>query len=295
MSRPTPLLMTAAMAALALTAWLSEGLCRAASKEECLEAHGRGQDLREKGQLAEARRTFLACAQASCPAIVQEDCARYGQEIEQLVPSVSFAARDSRSADLPDTAVYVDGALTAERLDDGKSYELDPGKHAIRFVHRARVVTLNVVVSEGERGRALVATFDSPSPAAEPATPAATPAQPRSSRSGLPLVVAGVGAAAMATGAVLVAVGLHEVPPSCSISSHDCTVPPGDPSLSDAHRGMSLANLGVGVGIGGAAVLSGGLLWYLLEPRHVVEQTTGVAVTPWMGAGSGGVSVSTRF
>ena len=53
----------ALFASTALAGALGAGECRAASKDECLEAHGRGQDLRDAGRLTSARQTFLACAQ----------------------------------------------------------------------------------------------------------------------------------------------------------------------------------------------------------------------------------------
>src|SRR5579884_3754028 len=100
---------------------------RAASKDECLAAHGHGQDLRDQGRLTAARQAFMACAQSSCPALIQADCAQFEEQVDRLVPSVSFAARDPAGADLPDTSVDVDGAPLVGRLD-GKSYDLEDRK-----------------------------------------------------------------------------------------------------------------------------------------------------------------------
>src|SRR5215469_13220985 len=73
------------------------------TKEECLDAHSKGQDARESGQLSLARKLFLTCAQPSCPGLVQGDCARFSDELDKIQPTVSFAARDAGGADLPDT------------------------------------------------------------------------------------------------------------------------------------------------------------------------------------------------
>ena len=81
--------------ALVLVAMSSARTSAAGSREECVEAHGRAQDQRERGQLARARQTFLSCAQSSCPSLVQADCAKSNDELGQLVPSVTFSARDS--------------------------------------------------------------------------------------------------------------------------------------------------------------------------------------------------------
>lgn len=247
--------------ALALaTTWPSSSL--AASKDECLDAHARGQDARERGQLTRARQLFVTCAQSSCPPLVQADCARFGDELGHLIPTVTFGARDATAADLPSTTVYVDDVMVTSRLDDGRAYELDPGKHVVRYVHDGKETSLRVVLGQGEKGRLLLATF-SASGAISP-TDGPSLAAPR--RSALPLVVAGLGAAAAATGGVLVGVGMAKVPGNCSVSTKECAGPPGDPSLERATSGVSMANLGLTVGISGALALASGLAWYFLQP-----------------------------
>jgi len=236
----------------------------AASKEECIDAHGRGQDLRDRGQLARARQTFLTCAQSSCPSVVQADCARLAEDLAQLVPTVTFSARDASAGDLPVTSVYVDDVLVTSRLDDGRSYEVDPGKHVVRYVHEGRETALKVVLNQGEKGRLLVATFVDRS-ASKHDDHADVPA-PESSRSMLPLFVAGLGAAAVVTGSVLYAAGSSNVPDSCSMATKECAAPPGDPVLAEAGAGVRLANTGIGIGVAGAITLLGGLVWYLVQP-----------------------------
>lgn len=242
----------------------------AGSREECVEAHGRAQDLRERGQLARARQTFLSCAQSACPTVVQQDCSRFSEELAQLVPTVTFGARDANAADLPTTTVYVDDALVATRLDDGRTYELDPGKHVVRYVHDGKETSLKVVLNQGERGRLLVATFLDrsalPKREAAPADAAEVAASNEARRPLLPLVVAGVGAAAAVTGAVLFAVGSSSVPDACSMSTKECATAPNDPAIGKAESGVRLANTGLAVGIGGAVTLLGGLVWYLVQP-----------------------------
>ena len=292
--RPLPALaITAAMAA-ALFVSLPPSVCSATAKDECIDAHSRGQDARGKGQLTRARQLFLACAQSSCPTLIQGDCARFGEDIERLLPTVSFVARDSHSVDLPNTSVYVDDVLVTGRLDDGKAFEADPGKHVIRFVHDGKETTLKVVLNQGEKGRVLSATFASASAPAAPTTAtatAATPAPPAPSRSAFPLVVAGFGGAALVTGGVLFALGLNKVPANCSVASKDCAAPPGDAAFNDAHNGMSMANVGAGVAIGGAVVLITGLVLYLTS-HPTTPTTTGQLVQPWVARGASGLAVT---
>lgn len=238
----------------------------AGSREECVDAHGRAQDLREKGQLARARQTFLSCAQSSCPTLVQQDCSRYSEDLAQLVPTVTFSARDSSAADLPITTVYVDDTLIATRLDDGRTYELDPGKHTIRYVHDGKETSMKVVLNQGERGRLLVATFVDRSAPRRDAVETVEPPSSEPRRSALPLVIAGVGAAAALTGGVLYAVGSGSVPDQCSTSTRECAAPPHDPSIGKAESGVRLGNAGLAIGITGAVTLLGGLVWYFVQP-----------------------------
>jgi hypothetical protein len=210
----------------------------------------------------------MTCAQSACPSLIQQDCARYSEELTQLVPTVTFSARDANAADLPVTTVYVDDVLMTNRLDDGRAYELDPGKHVVRYVHDGKETTLKVVLNQGERGRLLVATFvDRAAPKREVQAPETTePPVNDSKRSILPLVVAGVGAAAAITGGVLFGVGSGSVPDSCSMATKECAAPPGDPAFAKAASGVELANTGIAIGITGAITLVGGIVWYLVQP-----------------------------
>ncbi len=274
--------------------------CQAASKEECLDAHARGQDLREHGQLTRAKQAFLVCAQRTCPGLVQADCARFGDDLDRLMPTVSFVARDGRGGDLPSTSIYVDDALVTSRLEDGRAYELDPGRHTVRFIHDGHEVSLTPVVNQGEKGRVLAATFPDNGTASEAPSrgghPAPVVVTPTSHRSALPLVVAGLGAAALVTGSVLTAVGMSEVPSGCSTSTHECAASPSDPSLNDAHHAMALTNIGLGTGIAGAAVMIGGVVWYFVQPASTGERVeTARTVAPWVAKGGGGLSVVSSF
>lgn len=239
----------------------------ATPREECVEAHGRAQDLRDKNQLARAKQTFMQCAQSSCPTLVQQDCARFSEELAALVPTVSFSARDSTAGDLPATTVYVDDVLVTTRLDDGRSYEIDPGRHVVRYVHDGHEAVLKVVLNQGERGRLLVATFvDRSAPPRRDPSDVSPPREPEARRPLFPLVLAGVGAAAAITGGVLFAVGAGKVPDDCSMATKECASAPGDASLGDAESGVRLANTGLVIGITGAITLAGGLVWYFLQP-----------------------------
>ena len=263
------------------------------TKEECLESHGKGQDLRKQGHLADAKRLFLVCAQQTCPALVQSDCAKFGEELGRTVPSVSFSARDAKGSDLPDTQVFVDDKLVASRLDEGKAFDLDPGKHTVKFVRDgAEPVVVMAVVAVGEKGRNISATFGdkggaggqaSSSPTTAPSAAPSSTAEQKRGRSVVPLVVTGVGVAAGVTGLVLGLVGLGGVPDACDKGTNKCKAAPGDPVFDDAKSSMGLANVGLIVGISGAVVGVGGLVWYLLSgPKE--RDTTAAKIAPMVRA-----------
>lgn len=270
-------------------------------KQECIDAHTRGQELRDKNALVEARNAFVLCAQASCPSVVQADCAQLASEMTKLVPSVSFAARDAAGHDLPRTTVLVDGTPLTTHLDDGKSHELNPGRHQVRFVHEGAEVSLDLVVTQGEKGRAVVGTFPAPAPratasASEPAASVAPVVAPgpvtTGSRSAVPLVVTGLGATALVAGVVLTLVGHGQIPSACDLGSHRCRAPAGDGAFDEARRGVTTMNVGFVVGGVGAATVAGGLIWYLTQST---EPATATALAPWSDGRSGGLLYRGRF
>ena len=280
------------------------------SKEACLTAHSRGQDAHEQSKLSLARKLFLTCAQAGCPALVRDDCARAVDDLARMLPTLSFAARDRSGADLPDTAVYVDELLTATRLDDGKPYEVDPGKHVIKFVHGGTDHVVTIVVGAGEKGRSVVATFGgaerSPRDAGPlgvsrtPVTAGDRPARvstrdPAPSRGGAKVVMALGGIIAVGGGAIGV-IGLAKVPSRCSFSTHECAASPGDPVFGQAGSAVRITNVGLLTAAIGLTALTGGIVWYLTaEPRKKERRVVAPWITPEAGGMAAGLATSGRF
>lgn len=287
---------------------LAASAARAAppTKDECVDSFGKAQDAREAGQFSQAGKLFLSCAQPACPALVQSECARLADEMAKLQPSVTFVARDGAQNDLPETLVFLDGTQIATRLGDGKAHEVDPGRHEVRFVHAGKEVTVTVVVNQGEKGRGVVGVFPS-LPGAPPTSlplfekapiakePVPAPAAPGLKRSSGPLVLVGLGTAAMVAGGVLLGVGLAKIPASCSLATNECVAPPKDPVFAQASSGVSMANLG-GVlgGVGGAAFV-GSLIWYFAQTPHAATpaaSTVSRGLVPWIGPQGAGLSFS---
>ncbi|HWO20227.1 MAG TPA: hypothetical protein VNO30_15770 [Kofleriaceae bacterium] len=293
----------AAVAAVALGGLLASSPASAEiSKEECLDAHSRGQDAKEQGKISMARKLFLMCAQPGCPSLVQGDCARFVDDLGRLQPTLSFVARDSNGQDLPDTVVYIDGLPVAARLDDGKVYDVDPGKHTIRFWRgRGRQEqVLTVIVGAGEKGRTISATF-TPEGASltKPTDVSGAAAKTRPLEPGPvhPIgakVLIGAGAALALGGAALAVVGVIRIPNNCSLGTHECAAPPGDPAFDKAKSAVTLANVGfIAAGVGVAAI-AGGLVWYITGAQTPKERNT---VAPWWnpGAGAAGIAISGRL
>jgi len=288
--------MTRALVLILGIAIASPALADGPSKEVCVDSHGKGQDAREQGKLSLARKLFLTCAQSSCPALVQGDCARFADDLARTQPSVAFVARDGNGADLPDTTVYVDEMLVATRID-GTMHELDPGKHSIKFVHAGKEQIVTVVVGAGEKGRAISAAFGAATPPAgltqstpaKPAEPKEVTVRPKGAKI---LMIAG---GAVAIGGIALGVfGMTRIPDGCSTGSHECSAPPGDPVFDDASSAMKLVNVGFIAGAAGVVATVGGLIWYYQGAKTTREGNERV-VTPWLVPGGGGIALSGRL
>lgn len=104
---------------------------RAEPPRACVEAAERGQSLRDKVKLTQARASFLACASSACPEVIQRDCAQWVAELETRIPTVILTASDTLGREVVYAHVLVDGEPFANRLD-GIAVPIDPGIHTFR-------------------------------------------------------------------------------------------------------------------------------------------------------------------
>jgi hypothetical protein len=268
------------------------------SKDECVESFSRAQDSRERGQLSEAKRLFLHCAQSSCPTLLQSDCAKYGDDLDRTVPSLSFSARSGSGEDIADAQVFVDGVPLASRIDDGKAHDVNPGKHSVRFVRGKEEASVNIIVAVGEKNRnvsvvltGVVETEGKPQILNQREVPTHS-----ASRSVAPLVIAGIGGVAVAAGAIVASVGLSRIPTVCTTSPRECAAPPGDPAFGEAKSAIDFANMGVGVAIGGAALSALAIIWYIsLSPSERVTWLPAKSGLRLRGRGDGGATFQLTF
>lgn len=242
---------------------------REPDRTTCLDAYERGQVLLRAGTLRAAREQLVVCARAPCPAVLQPECVQWLDDATRRMPSVVVVLRTDRGEDVPEASLSVDGKLVASRLD-GRSVEIDPGEHVLRVETTARprpwAKSVNVLASEGDKGRIVAVTM--PTEASEPE--AGPPAQ----RGAFPLPgwialgVAGAGALTFATFALLGEQQYGELErcrPSCD---------PSDVKRADTF--YAIGDIGLGVALVSAGVAA---VYYLTRGRADVARvpTIGVA------------------
>lgn len=162
-----------------------------ADDKACLDAATKGQRFRDTHKLLEARDQLRICAAASCPTVVQSDCAGWLASVERALPSIVVTARDSTGTSLIDVKVTVDEQPFLARLE-GRAVSIDPGPHTFRFEGPGGATLEQVVVAaEGEQNQRVAvvlgkkaATTTEPGPARErPPEPQPQPASDGSARS----------------------------------------------------------------------------------------------------------------
>ena len=281
--------------------------------QACLNASDKGQRVKAEGKLREARAQFQICTNEGCPTIVRRDCSQWLNDINALMPSVVFGAKDKAGRDLFDVAVSMDGEVLVKKLD-GKSVLVDPGPHTFSFQMAGQpLVVERALVKEGEKARAISVSFSGDPVANRPVTPPAGPvaAPPASAdepppppprggeHSPIPWVVVGVGAAVVITGIVVLATA-PSLPEACNSDSKKCERTPGQSDASfqevqdQAQASESRPVVG-GVLLGtGLVVVAGGLLWHFLEPTGP-KKTTAWHLSPFTGAAGTGAVVGGTF
>lgn len=169
-----------------------------ARADECLDAYDGSQRARRAGQLVEAQRQLLSCAQVSCPDAVSKECTRWLREVNDALPTLVIGVRDAKGHDLSNVRVTEGDRVLAERLD-GRAIELDPGEHRLRLeLGGGRSLDRRVVVRQGEKNRLLQIQLDAPKPKAKSKpSPTLAAARPEPGIPTLAIVLGGVGIAAL--------------------------------------------------------------------------------------------------
>jgi hypothetical protein len=276
-----------------------------ATKDQCIDANVKAQDLRRQAKLSLARAQLRVCADQSCPTLVRDDCSRRLDELERAQPSVVFDLKDSSGTDLIDVRVRVDGQPLVDHLD-GNAVNVDPGVHTFTFdAAGKRTLTKELLVREGEasrRERLIVADLRASPP--EPTPPSVVPRSPSpsgavqpvdASRLGgqkvLGLAVGGVGIGGLVAGGifgVLASSAWNNAKSVCGNSVSSCN----NVASATAYRSTAVTDGAVAtVGfIAGGALLAGGAIFFFSAGRPAPPQQ-GLTVVPAVGRGVEGIAV----
>jgi hypothetical protein len=241
--------------------------------DACLSAPVDGQKLRRADKLVDAHDKFALCAQRKCPARIVQECTRWLHEVDDITPSIVAAARDSQGGDLLDVRVSVDGQPMADM--SARAMVLDPGPHKLVFRRVGSAdIEQEVLLHEGEKNRAITATFKTK----ELPPPPPPPVLERP----IPLVVWILGGVAAVGGVTFIALGAAGV----SERGSDCS-PAG---CTQAQKSSIESKFYVGdasLGIGVIALVTGGVFFFT---RPTLERPAAafLQVRPILGGGPGG-------
>jgi hypothetical protein len=262
---------------LAFASVLGPRIAHAEDIDTCISASEKAQALRKKMSLIDARAALSQCAASTCPDQVSTYCRQRLAEVNKAIPSIVLVAKDGAGHDLTAVKVSIDGAPQLDHLD-GTAIELNPGQHTFLLETQGEApVTRDFVLVEGEHDRRETVVIGQP----PPPPPKAGGEKPSGDggQKTLPLIVAGVGAAALVGGGVL---GL------LSMSAHNsyeqnCGSNIGAPSgycNATGKNGEADAalkgNLATGFLIGGGVIAAAGVVWYFVVPSKRNDVTVGV-------------------
>ena len=249
------------------------------TKRECIDANAEGQSQMKAGKLRDAQSSLHMCASAACPAAVRDDCALRLDELERLIPSLVFEAKDASGKDLALVRVKVDGRPLADRLD-GKALPVDPGEHTFTFeVVGYAPVTRTLLLREGDRARRERVILV-PS-GIEPPADKEAPADGRGQRV-LGIVIGSAGIVGLGVGGVLggLASSTWSSAKGCvSATTTDCAN--REQAMADHDSAVALAT-GSTIGfIAGGALLVTGVIVFLTAPKHAT--TAAARFLPGLG------------
>lgn len=262
---------------------LSAGAAAQGSVQEvCVAAHADGQTLRIESKLIAAKERFTSCAQATCPPLVQTECAALLAEVDAMLPSLVITAKDAARRDLRDVRTTLDGRALGDALD-GKAVIVDPGPHRLHAERRgSRPVALDIIVAQGEKNRRVVIEFPAPAPRA-PTSPAVSDEAQGGGVSPLVWIGFGIGGAGLIVGAITGGITLaetSELKEQCP--GNVCT----EEQRPDFDRALILSRVStVALAVGGAGALVGIVGLFLPTSDEPDQKRAGAHVTPLVGPG----------
>ncbi len=250
---------------------------------QCIASSEHGQELRSAGKLRDARVQLAACAAASCPGPIRDDCARRLDEVVAATPTIAFEVKDTAGNDAAGVRVTMDGQPVAGSV--GVAAEVDPGEHTFAFEQGDRFATeeRRLVVVEGVKGRRETVVLRETAASTTPTL--ASEGQPRSGPPPLAWVAFGVGGASIAVGVIagLVADGKHSTLQGECNNTTDACAPQYSGDLDGFHAARTWSTVGY---VAGALGVAGGVTLWLTAPKSASNSAAEV----WIGPASAGIA-----
>jgi hypothetical protein len=238
-------------------------LGRADDDRVCFESAAEGQRLERAGKLTEARASFVACAQKSCPTEVVSHCEEWLRDVTNTIPSVVLVGQDAKGRDVTDAATTIDG-VPVRNAFSGTALSLDPGPHRLHFVRPGSApVDLTLVARVHEKERRVDVVFrdlEAPVPAAA-------------------WVLGSVGIVGLG---LFAGFGIYGVTQRASLG---CDVGCSSDSYSQVRREFVTADVSLGVGL----ISLAGATWVFLARSHKPpEESARLGLSPVVAGRSAG-------
>jgi hypothetical protein len=322
------------LAALAIVCLATAPAFADVTKDQCIDANGKAQDLRRSGKLTAAREQLRVCATSSCPAIVRDDCSKRLDELERAQPTIVFDTKDGAGNDVGGVRLTVDGTLLSAKLD-GSALAVDPGEHAFKFEAPGQpAVTKTFIVKEAEKARrerivlgaatpsAPSAPVEAPAPAAPPSaappsapapiaapsppapapsgpsatTAASTPSSGGSGRKTLGLVLGGAGVAGVAVGSVFGLLASSSWNSAKGACSADsCPGSTRGQAQSDHDAAVTDGTVSTIAFVAGGVLVAAGIVLFATAPSGADSSSARLIVAPEVGRDRGGLWLQGRF
>lgn len=233
---------------------------------ECLTASNDSLHAGNEHERRAERAALLVCANRSCPEEIRQECSRRIAEVDALLPTVVFSARDAAGNTLTAVKVTMDGELLAENLD-GTALPVDPGTHTFTFESASQApVIQRLVIRESEKARRETVRFGSKNEP-ESTVVAIPPPEPSPPNSGLPtqkviaIVAAAVGVVGIGAGSAFGLSAMAKKEDAQERCPTQCSDDAGVEAWKDA---KSAGQLSTGLFVlGGVGLAGGAALWFL--------------------------------
>jgi hypothetical protein len=261
-------------------------------KQACIAAVEQGQTERDDGKYRQARASFLACAQDTCPRVIQQSCTKWLRELDESAPTIVLAAKDEQGNDLTDVNVTFDGSAFVTQLD-GKPVEADAGEHLIRFEREGRTpVEQKLLLRAGEKARLVSVVLRAGAGTEGPVAP-----EPTFSAHHVVAVSAGVAALAAAAAGTFFVIDSNSKKNTADgargqLANSSACYAPTAPSIVATCQGLGNAvhsqhddmNIATGLYVGAGVLAVGAVAAWLLWPKaHADEPQTTAVIAPLPG------------